>query len=260
MSESIKMELSNSVVAEANVKYYQVCADSYESIESTIFLKENAKRLEKAIDALAKNCGGGSLLDVGCGTGNVLRFAAGKFADVQGVDISEEMIEKARRYCGNVRIADATDLPFSEGQFDVVTAYSLLHHLYNPAPAIVEMYRVCKPGGIVFTDNDPNGYFQKKFKWYKNIRKRMYRKRNDALSSDSGFRENMELAEYHHYYSDGLDASAIKQMFLDAGFSKVDVRFRFHPRPNLFTLLIMVFLVFAPPVAKCAFLMVYAEK
>lgn len=249
-------------VSQANVDYYNKCAKQYEVIEETIFARENEERVHGIIKELGGKYEKGSLLDVGCGTGNILRFALQHFKEVTGTDISAEMLERSRQYTDRLVQADASQLPFDHDSFHVVTAYSVLHHLYDPFPVIQEMYRVCKKGGVVFTDNDPNGYFQKRFKWYKNLRKKLYKKKYDQSLPDEGsaFQEDMKLAEYHHYYADGLDAQRIKNMFEKAGFTEVNVMFRFHPRPNLFTKVIKVLLFFEPKEKKCPFLMVMATK
>ncbi len=101
---------------------------------------------------------GQSLLDVGCGPGNLTidlanRVAPGK---VVGVDLSEVVLEDARRDAAaaqvtNVefQVADAYELPFEDDSFDVVHAHQVLQHLSDPIRALREMRRVAKPGGVV---------------------------------------------------------------------------------------------------------------
>jgi len=95
------------------------------------------------------------VLDVGCGTGVVAITAARTGARVHGVDLTPELLERARR---NAKIAnfeidfregDAEALPFDEGRFDVVV--SQFGHMFAPRPDVVmrEMLRVLKPGGTV---------------------------------------------------------------------------------------------------------------
>jgi ubiquinone/menaquinone biosynthesis C-methylase UbiE len=90
-------------------------------------------------------------LDAGTGTGEGALFLAREFphARVRGVDISEPMIKEAQRKIGldpegrvAFRVADAADLPFDEGSFDLVT-------LMNMPPFLAEMARVLRPGGFV---------------------------------------------------------------------------------------------------------------
>jgi ubiquinone/menaquinone biosynthesis C-methylase UbiE len=88
------------------------------------------------------------VLDLGTGTGSVARLVAARFPDatVIGVDISERMIEQARRRTESARVsyqvADAEHLQFDHGAFDLVT-------LGNMIPFFDELARVVASGGRV---------------------------------------------------------------------------------------------------------------
>lgn len=85
-------------------------------------------------------------LDLGTGTGTVARIVASRFpeAEVVGVDISQRMIDEARKKTDshNVRydVADAERLPYEDGSFDLVT-------LGNMIPFFDELARVVDSGG-----------------------------------------------------------------------------------------------------------------
>jgi SAM-dependent methyltransferase len=98
---------------------------------------------------------GQRVLDVGCGTGVVSITAARASAKVTGIDLTPELLERARE---NSRIAevdidwregDAEALPFDDGAFDVVL--SQFGHMFAPRPevAIYEMLRVLRSGGVI---------------------------------------------------------------------------------------------------------------
>jgi ubiquinone/menaquinone biosynthesis C-methylase UbiE len=103
---------------------------------------------------LVKRAGVGSgqrVLDVACGTGVVSVTAARLGAHVTGLDLTPELLERARE---NARIArveidwhegDVEKLPFGDAEFDVVL--SEFGHIFAPRPevAIGEMLRVLKP-------------------------------------------------------------------------------------------------------------------
>ena len=98
------------------------------------------------------------VLEVGCGTGATARYMAKKLGcRVMGVDIRPTMIEQARDRAARAhvseraefRVADATDLPFEDGTFDVVLVESVTTFIEDKAAAIGEYARVVKSGGCV---------------------------------------------------------------------------------------------------------------
>ena len=99
-----------------------------------------------------------SLLDVGCGPGTITVDLASRVAPglVVGIDASAQVIEEARSTAAAAaasgvafEVADVLALGFDGGSFDVVHAHQVLQHLGDPVAALVEMRRVCRPGGIV---------------------------------------------------------------------------------------------------------------
>lgn len=95
-----------------------------------------------------------SILDVGCGAGFLSNALAKEGFPVTGVDLSSESLRVAARHdeTGKARYleADATKLPFADGQFSIVTAMDFLEHVENPAAVIAEIARVLRPGGLFF--------------------------------------------------------------------------------------------------------------
>jgi ubiquinone/menaquinone biosynthesis C-methylase UbiE len=101
---------------------------------------------------------GESVLDVGCGTGQLTRKAAtevGAGSRVAGIDASPEMIETARKKAARTapeidfRVAPVEKLPFGDAEFDVVLSSLMLHHLPDDlkAQGLTEVRRVLKPDG-----------------------------------------------------------------------------------------------------------------
>jgi ubiquinone/menaquinone biosynthesis C-methylase UbiE len=99
-----------------------------------------------------------SLLDIGCGPGTITADLASRVAPgtVVGIDASAAVIDEAR---GNAEpaglvgltfeVGDAFALGFPDDAFDVVHAHQVLQHVGDPVAALVEMRRVCRPGGVV---------------------------------------------------------------------------------------------------------------
>ena len=94
-----------------------------------------------------------SLLDVGCGTGNVLALIKDKFnVKVSGIDLSEGMIKKSRELLGenvDLKVGDSEILPWVDDTFDVIICNASFHHYPNPVAVLKEMRRVLKPDGRV---------------------------------------------------------------------------------------------------------------
>ena len=93
------------------------------------------------------------VLDVGCGTGELLRMVGERFPETTrtGLDLSAEMLSVARHKLGEgVELVqgDAERLPFADGDFDVVLCCDSFHHYPNPAAVIAEVSRVLEFGGV----------------------------------------------------------------------------------------------------------------
>ena len=99
---------------------------------------------------------GWTILDVGCGGGRTLQRLLGrsKGATVYGVDISEESVAKARKVNAKlldarvfVRQGSATELPYADSTFDLVTAVETVYFWRDLPRCFEEVKRVLKPGG-----------------------------------------------------------------------------------------------------------------
>jgi ubiquinone/menaquinone biosynthesis C-methylase UbiE len=103
---------------------------------------------------------GDRVLEVGCGTGVVLRDLAalvGRHGRVVGVDVSRTLVAAARKLCPaapgrapiDVRLSDAKRLPFGDARFDAVVAVTVVLHVADPPAFVRELVRVARPGGMI---------------------------------------------------------------------------------------------------------------
>ena len=91
--------------------------------------------------------GGAEVLEVGCGTGLIMRGLDGRARRLVGVDISPGMLAEARRRGFDVFEGRAEKLPFADASFDLVYSFKVLAHVPDIELALREMARVLRPGG-----------------------------------------------------------------------------------------------------------------
>ena len=110
--------------------------------------------------AAAHLTGSERVLDIATGPGYIAEAFAGAAREVVGVDLTDAMLAIAKertreRGVSNVsfRAADAQNLPFESGWFDVVVCRLALHHLLKPLQVVCEMARVCRAGGTVVVED-----------------------------------------------------------------------------------------------------------
>lgn len=116
------------------------------------------KRLYATIDQHTADLRGKTILDYGCGRGEMaMKYLRNGASKVAAIDISEVYVEDLKHQAEQAGIApercdframDAHQLKFPDQSFDLVVGYGILHHL-DPKIAFEEIYRVLKPHGRV---------------------------------------------------------------------------------------------------------------
>jgi phosphatidylethanolamine/phosphatidyl-N-methylethanolamine N-methyltransferase len=106
------------------------------------------------------NRSSGRVLEVGVGTGLSLP-SYGRHVEIVGIDLSPEMLEKARERVAEERLTnvtallemDASELEFEDASFDTVVAMYVMTVVPDPEKVMRELSRVCRPGGDVIIVN-----------------------------------------------------------------------------------------------------------
>lgn len=136
---------------------WQLEGSSAEAYERYLVPAATSRWAAHLID-LAEPRAGERVLDVGCGTGIVVRSVAplvGEDGSVTGIDVNPDMLAVARRVSATSRPAidwregDAAALPFDDASFDVVFSQYAMQFFPDLHAALREMRRVLAPGGRV---------------------------------------------------------------------------------------------------------------
>ena len=111
-----------------------------------------AEALEQDVRDFARASGDERALDVGTGAGALALALAPHVREVVGLDPVPELLELARaRALPNTDFVegDGTELPFSDGDFDLAGTHRTLHHVARPDRVVAELARVTRAGGHV---------------------------------------------------------------------------------------------------------------
>ncbi|OGY32315.1 MAG: hypothetical protein A3C02_04205 [Candidatus Andersenbacteria bacterium RIFCSPHIGHO2_02_FULL_45_11] len=103
-------------------------------------------REKKMIKLITQWGTGDAYLDVGCGTGLILRHLP---KGSVGIDLNPRHLERAKKYVPDATLVlgDAEKLEFPDSSFSTVICTEVLEHLVHPQKALAEIRRVLKPGG-----------------------------------------------------------------------------------------------------------------
>lgn len=157
-------------LVDRNVARYARVHRRYERRHPEIFNPIEQQRLHDALGdaielarATANDGGTVRVLDLGCGSGNVTNHLVELGADVTASDVSPEFLQMIERRFGS-RVStlalNGVDLANVEDEsFDLVTAYSVLHHILDYVRIVGELARVLRPGGVMYLDHEVNENF-----------------------------------------------------------------------------------------------------
>jgi 2-polyprenyl-3-methyl-5-hydroxy-6-metoxy-1,4-benzoquinol methylase len=147
----------------ANVRAHNKVAKRYEKRHGEIYNPIEQERLKSAlrfaISAIESDCEVATVLDFGCGAGNLTKHISDMGCNVLAADVSAACLSlvTSRKYPTEVAqvLLNGADLSgVASGSVDMVATYSVLHHVPDYLGIIAEFIRVLKPGGIVFIDHE----------------------------------------------------------------------------------------------------------
>jgi ubiquinone/menaquinone biosynthesis C-methylase UbiE len=137
---------------EARKKFFDGIAGKWDGWED---LEAVALRLSRGLDDLGVTADE-TIVDVGCGTGNLTRALLDKLSHagrVVAIDISSEMIKRASEKVLDPRVAwhvgDASRTPIDDSAVDRVICFSVWPHLEDPNAAVEEFKRVLRERGTL---------------------------------------------------------------------------------------------------------------
>ncbi|CAN5554978.1 class I SAM-dependent methyltransferase [soil metagenome] len=156
-------------IREVNERYHDLAADAYDQKWGIDFGEKGRRQV---LGKVAKGLGGvpnrpfARSLEIGAGTGyfslNLLR--AGVVRQATCTDLSPGMLSALKANASELGLAvkavraDAEDLPFADGAFDLVLGHAVLHHIPDLPGAMAEFARVLRPGGTVLFAGEPSRY------------------------------------------------------------------------------------------------------
>ncbi|MCX6334926.1 MAG: arsenite methyltransferase [Bacteroidia bacterium] len=176
-------------IAEQNAEEKSCCCSSSYCgpvVDYTVFSEDYKDKVGYNPDAdMNLGCGiptdyagikkGNHVLDLGSGAGNdcfVARAIVGETGKVTGLDMTEQMLRKAKENCSKLNfsnvefvLGDIEEMPFEKNVFDVVISNCVLNLVPDKSKAFAEIFRVLKPGGhFCFSDVVIKGSLSEKMK------------------------------------------------------------------------------------------------
>ena len=158
-------------ILQANVMVHRQEAQYYELLHPEVYSKKEQTRITsklQMIDGLVTD-NKKNALDVGAGTGNLTGKLLKMSYKVTAVDISPEMCTILKtKYSSYLKAGKLTvinspidNLSFNAGTFDLITGYSVLHHLPDYLTALGTLSVFLKKGGVIYIDHEASSFLWK---------------------------------------------------------------------------------------------------
>lgn len=100
---------------------------------------------------IARRKRGGTLLDIGCGSGGFLSTMNSGFWKLYGIEMAATTAQRARSNTGaEIFVGDVSEAAFRPEMFDVITCFHVLEHVYDPRQFLASVTSWLKPNGIFY--------------------------------------------------------------------------------------------------------------
>lgn len=222
-------------IHQANVTVHRFEAKYYEMLHPEVYSKHEQKRINAILKTADSQITSNqkSALDVGAGTGNLTGKLLQMGYTVTATDISPEMCavlkNKFKAYLPDkltVLNSPIEELTFSEGKFDLITFYSVLHHLPDYLTALRTLSSYLKKGGVMYIDHEASPfYWGNEPSSLASLIKGIYFHSNPLINSLYfqliGLRVptiDYTLSDYWHKKDHALNHQALKQLFKEESF------------------------------------------
>jgi demethylmenaquinone methyltransferase/2-methoxy-6-polyprenyl-1,4-benzoquinol methylase len=163
-----------------NIRVHNNIANKYDKTHGEIFTSIEQNRIKKIIEFSKNKIKTKSKVkvafDMGCGSGNLSNHFLKFGFNVVGGDVSKNFLsltkKKFKKNYSTIELNGQNLDNIKDNSFDLVGTYSVLHHIPDYLSAIEEMFRVLKPGGILYIDHEVNNTFWDKNYEYKKFLKK----------------------------------------------------------------------------------------
>jgi 2-polyprenyl-3-methyl-5-hydroxy-6-metoxy-1,4-benzoquinol methylase len=218
-------------IHEANVEVHKSEADYYELLHPEVYSKREQKRINRMLKMVDGLVTGNEhrTLDFGAGTGNLTGKLLRMGYSVTATDISAKMCAVLKnKFSGYLKTgklvvlnSPVEDASFGEGEFDLITCYSVLHHLPDYVGAVRRLSVFLKKGGVMYLDHEPSPfYWQTEPQSLAHLVKSMYLHSNPLLNAlyfqivgASIPSIDYALSDYWHKKDHPLDHSELERVF-----------------------------------------------
>jgi ubiquinone/menaquinone biosynthesis C-methylase UbiE len=223
-------------IHDANIAVHRYEAQYYELLHPEVYGRQEQQRIAYTLNMVDPLVAGNRrrALDFGAGTGNLTGKLLKMGYTVVSVDISAEMCAILRKrykaYLAAQKLvvvnSSMEDANFETGEFDLITCYSVLHHLPDYEGALRGLSAFLRKGGVMYIDHEASPfYWQNESSLLRNLLKFMYFHSNPIINALHfkliGLKVpslDYTLSDYWHKKEHPLDHDVIERVFRSGGF------------------------------------------